>query len=218
VTPAQKFKFYFPAWTAAVRANGWHMEHGRLTGSGITRWGEATDEPARGDAHPTTELAAVIGFARSLAAAAHRGLKVDDLRHGAHVLALGRDKSSAQLTNTELDRVVALFRLLAAPEDLAAIIAWDAYQRGEDPGALTRVEYFIRRCPEAYVRSVCHGRFGTRNWESLTIAQKKLLGMTLANRKPARGGASVPASRGSSVASPHREPVAAGNDDPDWNV
>lgn len=30
MTESQKFRFYFPAWSRCVRANGWHMVKGRL--------------------------------------------------------------------------------------------------------------------------------------------------------------------------------------------
>lgn len=179
MTAAQKFKFYFPAWTACVRANGWHKEKGRVI---LTE-------------SPTAELSKVIVFATQRALQAGRSLAVDDLRHGCHWLALGRDKSSADLTNADLDRVVNLFELLTDPDNLAVRVKFDAYGRGEDPGAIARVEYFIRRAPEAYVRVVSHGKFGTRDWENLTIAQKKQLSMTLAQRKPSGGGSRPPTSR-----------------------
>ncbi len=183
MTEAQKFHFYFPAWTACVKANGWRKEKGRLQLSG--QQAEVGDQTS--DFRPPTseELAKVLTFATQRALTAGRSLTVDDLRHGCHVLALGRDKSSEDLTNTEVDRVVCLFKLLADPDDLTARLAWDAYERGEDPGAVKRVEYFIRKCPDAYVRAVSHGLFGTRTWENLTVAQKRRLSMTLANRKPA---------------------------------
>lgn len=190
MTDAQKFRFYFPAWQAVVRAYGWRKSKGRLV--------TADTAPSAGE-----ELTRVQVLATQRALQAGRSLTVEDLRHGAHIVALGRDKSSADLTNADLDRVVTLFAVLADPDNLAARLKWDAYLRGEDPGAVARVEYFIRRAPEAYVRAVSHGRFGTRQWEALTVAQKRLLSMTLANRKPQL---------------PNPAPVAAGADDPDWSV
>ena len=172
MTDAQKFKFYFPAWTACVRANGWRKEKGR-----VVLHGGASVPASRND-----ELAKVIVFATQRALQAGRSLAVDDLRHGCHWLALGRDKSSADLTNADLDRVVNVFELLTDPDNLAVRLKFDAYLRGEDPGAIARVEYFIRRCPDAYVRALSHGKFGTRQWENLTVSQKKQLSMTLANR------------------------------------
>lgn len=173
MTDAQKFHFYFPAWNACVKANGWRKVKGRL---------QIAECEMR-----SAELNQVLVFAEQRATMALRGLSTDDLRHGCHIVALGKDKSSADLTNAEVDRVVTLFQLLTDPDDLTARLAWDAYQRGEDPGAVKRVEYFIRRCPEAYVRAVSADKFGTRQWENLTVKQKGLLSMTLANRKPKVG-------------------------------
>jgi hypothetical protein len=171
MTDSQKKFFYFPAWNACVQANGWRMAKGRLVVKAEARMQNA-------------ELNHVFTFAEQRAMMARRGLTKDDLRHGCHLLALGRDKSSNDLTNADLDHVVTLFRLLTNPLDLNARLAWDAYARGEDPGAVKRVEYFIRRCPEAYVRAIAADKFGTRNWENLTVKQKGLLSMTLANRRP----------------------------------
>lgn len=169
MTEAQKFKFYFPAWTACVRANGWRKEKSRLVLDASKQ---------------CEELNKVLTFGTQRALTAGRSLTADDLRHGCHVLALGRDKSSEDLTNAELDRIVTLFQVLTDPDNLTSRLKWDAYERGEDPGAVQRVEYFIRRCPDAYVRAVSHGLFGTRQWESLTVKQKGRLSMTLANRRP----------------------------------
>lgn len=169
MTDRQKFRFYFPAWNACVKANGWRKVKGRLVLE---------------HSHQTEEMARVLIFGQQRAKMARRGLTVDDLRHGAHLLALGQDKSSEDLTNAEVDRVVTLFHLLTEPDNLTSRLAWDAYTRGEDPGAVKRVEYFIRRCPEAYVRAVSADKFGTRAWENLPIAAKKQLSMTLKNRRP----------------------------------
>lgn len=194
MTEAQKFRFYLPAWNALAKANGWRMANGRIM----------LDQTIE-----TEEMAKVLIFAQQRATMARRGLMKEDIRHGCHILALGKDKSSMDLTNAEIDRVVTLFQYLGAPENLTFVMKWQAYLRGEDPGAVNRVEYFIRRCPDAYVRAVSADKFGTRNWENLTVKQKGLLSMTLANRRPQRPGRTA-------AAAPQPEPVAAG--EPDWSV
>lgn len=169
MTNAQKFKFYFPAWTACTRANGWRMS------KGILRF-----DPQQ----LTEESSKVMTFARQRAVMEKRPMTVDDLRHGAHWLALGKDKSSEHLTNAELDRVVALFRLLTAPEDLGARMTQDAYDRGEDPGAVQRLDYFIRTsAPDAYVRKVSLDMCHTRDWEDLAVGQKQTLARALSQRR-----------------------------------
>lgn len=169
MTPAQKFKFYFPAWNACVKANGWHMQGGmvQFDGSRLTEEGRK-----------------VFQFARQRAISQKRPMKLDDVRHGVHWLALGRDKSSEHLTNANLDRVVALFKLLADPEDLGARMNQDAYDRGEDPGAIERLNWMIRNAaPAAYVAKVSLDMCGSRDWESLPIAQKHVLARALKQRK-----------------------------------
>lgn len=175
MTDAQKFRFYLPPWRDCVKANRWHMEKGRLCGAGL-------EAPAA-----LTELAQVVTFARQLAATAHRGPLVNDLRHGCHIVALGRDKSSKEFTNAELDRVESLFRLLTDPDDINARLDW------EDPtrAAKRRQLWFIRNAaPAAYVRAIARDKFGTADWENLTVAQLKFLAMTLANRRNRKAGTS----------------------------
>lgn len=168
MTERQKYRLYFPAWRAAVKANGWRMESGRLM----------VDEGRLG-----VEGRQVLALARQRAAMEHRAPGVDDLRHGCHVLALGRDKSSKVLTNRELDVVVALFRLLADGDDLAARLDWDHPETLEE----RRVEWVIRHAaPEAYVRAVCADRFGTREWSGLALGAKRQLAMTLVERQRRR--------------------------------
>jgi hypothetical protein len=183
MTLNQKFKFYFPAWNDCCQANSWRMEKKRLV----------IDE-----SRITEEGRKVLTLARQRAQMANRPTAVDDMRHGAHILALGRDKSSEHLTNAEVDRVVTLFRLLQDPEDLDAVMKWQSYQRGEDPGEIKRLDYAIgHAAPDAYVRQICADRFGTRMWEDLEKSQKRQLAMTLKERnksfrKPMQRGDAQP--------------------------
>jgi hypothetical protein len=128
----------------------------------------------------------IEGLAFAAAFAASRAVTPDDLRHAAHRLACGRDRSSTTLTNREIDRVFALFRLLADPLDLEARLEWQTPERGER----RRNEYVVRHAaPEAYASHVAHGKFGTRNLASLDNRQTKALAMTLRNRGRAAANA-----------------------------
>lgn len=201
MTPAQKFKFYFPAWNDAVAANQWRMEQKRL----VIAENRLTDEGRK-----------IVALARQRAALNQRGPVLDDLRHAAHIFALGKDKSSEALTNQETDKVVTLFRLLTDPEDLDAVMAWQAYQRGDDPGAHKRIEWFITHAaPDEYTRAIAADKFGTRQWENLGIGEKRNLATTLANRKKP-----VAASRQTAAKSepPGAHGVTRPTDDPDWTV
>lgn len=205
MTDAQKFGFYFPAWRQAVLANEWRMEKKRL----VIAEDRLTEEGRK-----------VVVFGRQRAAQENRGPTIEDLRHGAHILALGRDKSSEDLNNAEVDRVVTLFRLLADPEDLAARLKWDAYQRGEDPGSVKRIEWFIEHAaPEEYVRAIAADKYGTRTWENLTLGQKRSLAMTLAARKKSKAQSPKPkVGEAGLQTSDFRLQTVPDDDDPDWSV
>lgn len=204
MTDAQKFHFYFPAWNACVKANGWRKVKGRLVGNGL--------EPSTLDLRPSTdELAKVLIFAQQRATMDLRGLAVEDIRHGAHILALGKDKSSEHLTDDDLDRCVCLFNVLADPlflgtEDKFGRVQWDAYQRGENPGAERRINWMIRSIPEALARKIAVDMIHTRNWESADIEHRRILARRISqykrNQRARIGGASLRASH---------QPVAAGH-------
>lgn len=162
MTPAQD-KLYWRTWGKAVAANGWRMDKCRLQGL-------PEDVPV---SHTDRDLRpAAIRFALQCAAREFHGPTPNDLRHGAHCLALGRDKSHRTLTNPELTRVLALFRLLADPADLKARVAWD---HPEEARRSSLVE-FVRRCgTEAARRSVSQNAFQTSEWEELEESQLKYL-------------------------------------------
>lgn len=116
-------------------------------------------------------------------------VEVNDLRHAAHFVALGKDKSSKKFTNGDFDRVLCVFRLLANPLNLDARMEFDAYQRGEDPGQRKRLIVGIRdKAPEAYTQWVCSNHYGTKNWQTLGHDDLYRLNMTLDNRDPAWPG------------------------------
>ncbi len=182
MTEKQQRRFYFPAWSECSKAMGWVMRKGRLQADLTTlRSSLATKWPA-----PARDVALqVLDYAYQLAGEEHRGVVAEDLRHGCNLVATkGLKSSSSDFTNKDVDKVVTLFRLLANPENIEAVIAWSAYEDGEDPGSVKRIRYFIEHAaPEAYVRQVAMDRFGTKEWNRLALEQIRELAMTLANRK-----------------------------------
>jgi hypothetical protein len=183
MTEKQQKRFYFPAWRSCSQQLDWIMSRGRLAAAGADtrkRLGELP-EPAR------SAMEQVLNYAEVLAAKLHGAVTAEDLRHGCNLVATGGKKSSSgDMTNTEVDRVVTLFKLLENPLNIEASIAWLAYQRGEDPGAVKRILYFIKHAaPEAYVRKIAADRFGTRRWENMDLGQLKQLAMMLSVRKAA---------------------------------
>lgn len=169
MTEAQARRFYFPAWNRAFAAR-WVRDRGTVL--------PRPEAPANalGDQ--------VQAAADARAGRYRRNATADDLRHACHVIALGRDLSSHDLTNAQVDRVVALFDLLADPDNLAARMRWDS--PAED--ARRRMEWSVRHSgfPEAYIRHVSRGKFSTGDWESLADWQLRQLVMTLKNRARTR--------------------------------
>lgn len=153
-------KHYWRLWTAACAANGWRMRKGRLE---------------MNDAAMGTEARLVHRHGSAIAATLHRGCTVDDLRHGAHVLILGRDKSSLKFTHADVDRIFRLFELLADPDNLTAGMAVAAHLAGENPASAERTAAFLETCKPDYVAEVCRDRFGTADWRGLRPEQQRIL-------------------------------------------
>ena len=178
MTPAQQRRFYFPAWQDAARRRGWLMMDGRLMAD--------LDAPLwLPIEHPLTDLLpAIHARARELASAEHRAPQPNDLRHACHHVALGRDLSSKRMNSSQTDRVVALFRLIADPENLAPLTAW------AEPDA-SKCRRYVRACrllaTDAYILAIardkfCPGDFEPPFWESLRLPHLAQLLLTLRNR------------------------------------
>lgn len=159
---------YLRFWRDAVAANYWH-----------TAKGAAVIDPDR-----LTEMGRnVVAMARAMALADARPCKLEDLRHACHVIALGRDKSSKDLNNSELDRVLAVIRLVTDAEDIDALIALDHPEIGVEK----RINWAIEHAaPDAYVRQLSGDKYGSRQWENLHLDQKHQLLMTLKSRGRSR--------------------------------
>lgn len=169
MTHLQKTKFYFPAWNRAFRSN-WRRLNGRI---------EPLEDRVeclireRPDAPMINLTSKVESHAAARALQHHRAVTADDLRHACHVVALGRDKSSDDLTNAELERVVHLFRLLA---DTVAF-----YNPEED--TRRRLIWFLeKKVKRQYLESVCLSEYQTRNFRSLSTDRLHNLVRTLKHR------------------------------------
>lgn len=174
MTKAQACRFYFPAWNAAAKAHDWRTAGGRLIGQRQECW--ASPELNK-------VYQGIWNLAEHWARAEGRALRPDDFRHACHAQALGRDKSSSDLSNDETDRVVALFSLLTDPEDLRATMTW----MSPDEGRRKRILWWINHnCVESYVVEVCREKFGTDEPATLHFSQLQQLHITLRNRPNAR--------------------------------
>lgn len=172
MTESQSKRIYWPLWSAAWKAN-WKKEGNAVVPS--RDWAAGTP----GDL--------VWGAAFRAARREARGVAADDLRYACHRVALGRDKSSKDLTNAELDLVSALLRVLADPDDL------DAALDHQDPSRAVRrrLEWGVSSSgfPAAYVAAVCRSKFGVYDWSTLDNTRLSQLVITLSQRARAKSQA-----------------------------
>jgi hypothetical protein len=162
MTPAQKTRFYLPAWTAAWRAN-WHMVEGRVT--------------ALPNLPPNEFRDTVAAVAAELCAKEDRLPKADDIRRACTFVAT-KKHSSKGLNTAQTNRLVSLLKLLVNPENLAAMVGWTSPQQAADQALDAR----LRKFPQAYAEQISYGKFGTIRYMSLSHTQKSHLLWTLNNR------------------------------------
>jgi hypothetical protein len=118
-------------------------------------------------------------WGRVRAACKQQGFPIPD-RHDLHVKALGLDKSHLDFTNEDLDQVLAEFRAISQPDNLAAQL-----RQQEQPRL--RLLYSIRRmAPEPYWRAIAQDKFGTADETRLDLVQLRQLLITLAARARSR--------------------------------
>ena len=118
-------------------------------------------------------------WGRVRATCRQQGFPVPD-RHGLHVKALGLDKSHLDFTNEDLDQVLAEFRAISQPENLAAQLRQQDQPR-------RRLLYSIRRlAAEPYWRAIAQDKFGTADETRLDLAQLRQLLITLTARARSR--------------------------------
>jgi len=163
MTPAQLKSLYFPAWNRAFRAV-WYLD------SKLIQRHQSHDD------NPWADQVETAGNA--IARKAHIPLSQEHLRHGAHLVAFGRDISSKSLTNKQLDKVLALFALLTDPNDISASIAWDDKSTHNRDRVLASLTHF----PENYIRQISLDKFHRYDWTQLTTLQCVQLLMTVSQR------------------------------------
>lgn len=118
-------------------------------------------------------------WGRVTATCKQQGLPLPD-RHELHVKALGLDKSHLDFTNQDLDQVLAEFRAISRPDDLAG-------QLHQQDQPRRRLLYSIRSlAPEPYWRAIARDKFSTDDLASLDLAQLHQLRITLGARARSR--------------------------------
>jgi hypothetical protein len=167
MTPLQTSR-YWRLWREVQRTARWCTRSGVLVFD-HDAWA------ARSQAH-----AAVWDAAVALSRREGCGVSADHLRHACHIHATGHDRSSTQLTNRDIDKIWALFKLLANPTDLSARMALDT-----DIGERRRLVHRIHpAAPTAYIDHLCRDLFGstTHCWEDLPLDRLRTLASVLAQR------------------------------------
>lgn len=118
-------------------------------------------------------------WSRVRAACKRQDFPVPD-RHSLHVKALGQDKSHLDFTNADFDLVLAEFRALSQPDNLAAQLRQQDMPR-------RRLLYSIRRlAAEPYWRAIAQDKFGTADETRLDLEQLAQLRITLVARSRSR--------------------------------
>ena len=118
-------------------------------------------------------------WGRVRTACKQQGFPIPD-RHDLHVKALGVDKSHLDFSNEDLDQVLAEFRAISQPDNLAAQL------RQQDQPRL-RLLYSIRRlADEPYWRAIARDKFGTADETRLDLGQLRHLLITLTARVRSR--------------------------------
>ena len=177
---------------AVVPANDWQMAKGR--------WVAENPQRTRRDSewHDHTWY-----YAEALAAKEARAVVADDLRKGAYCTMLGSYKSLTQFNNQDLDRVLAIFDVLANPlpnqdRECRLYVAWDhAIRTGvpksqlpEEPGRRRRCIKYLNTVPTHTLAAIAADKAGPyqergsrmAHWESLPIVELQELVMTCKNR------------------------------------
>ena len=107
--------------------------------------------------------------------------EADQHRHEIHTEALGRDKSSKELNNRDLDRIFdhfdSILVLLDGPKTIDRTTA--------EPGR--RLVYSIQQLglPEPYIQSISRAQFQSGDWQNLSESQLTRLRYTLTARSRA---------------------------------
>lgn len=168
-------KLYWKLWWRVCHVNDWRFFKGRIVPDA---------QRDTSDHH-----VAVWQCAGALAGEAHRSVTADDLRHGCHVHAIGRDRPHKELNpRTECSRVFTLFKLLIEPTDLDAQMDWQDPARDERRVLIVGIK---RMAPFAYIDTVCKSKFPedyvSPFWEDLELSQLRQLRVTLESRTRKRG-------------------------------
>lgn len=174
MTRAEKKRFFFPAWNRAAESHGWVLRGGRLAGKRLEVFGPGHRSEIN------VEYQKVWNAAEQFSATAHRAVQPSDLRHGCYVAALRRDKKTDDLFHKEVTRVVNLFKVLADPDDLDAVLD---YFHPVNQERKELVWWLENKATAGWPADLAEDIYGTRDWPSLETWQLRALRGTIRDRK-----------------------------------
>ena len=158
MTESQRLNFYFPAWN-------------RLWKTLKVLTLEQMEERFRSAHGPACELGLkVITVARQIA---NSQVTAEELRHACNVVATaggsGSPKASCKgMNHGEVQRVVALFDLLAEPDSIKASMAWGDPDDASKRGLIAVIQ---KAAPEGLLAHIFLNAFDSREWKSGTKQQ-----------------------------------------------
>ena len=118
-------------------------------------------------------------WGRVRTACKQQGFPIPD-RRSIHVKALGQDKSHLDFSNDDFDRVLAEFRAISQPDNLAAQL------RQQDMPRRRLLYSIMHLAEEPYWRAIAQDKFGTADETRLDLVQLTQLRLTLAARARSR--------------------------------
>ena len=108
-----------------------------------------------------------------------RAVIADDLRHGCHLHAFGRDVSHTDFSNDQFSRMLVLWGdekklpgLLIQPDHIKSQIFWDNPELQKKESLIYSIK---AAAPDAYIETITASIWGTIYWEDLDM--KALLGL-----------------------------------------
>jgi len=169
LSPNQR-RLYWRAWGALCRVLGWGRRAVLDAGPKPHGWGAAArlhDDVWRAAGQITRG----------------RPLTPDAMRHALHRVVLGRDISHIRLTNAQFDLILAAFRLLANPADIAAAVR---LEHPQDDTRRRRIWAITHTFDRPYWEHICRCWFGHADLDALTNAQLADLHAVLKKRQARR--------------------------------
>ena len=148
---------YWRRWAFVCRHNRWRWTKGRLAQDAV-------------NAESYHHIALWL-IAENMAAKSCRAAVADDLRHGCHIHAFGRDVSHTYFSNDQFSRLLVLWGdekklpgLLIQPDHVKSQMFWDNPELQKKESLIYSIK---ASAPDAYIEKITASIWGTIFWEDL---------------------------------------------------